>query len=90
MHCTVMADSGDAPTAARLSHLNARGEVHMVDVAERASTARSATAEGFIRITPSVLQQVLSGQAAKGDVLAVSRVAAGAWEGLGARASDGG
>jgi cyclic pyranopterin phosphate synthase len=63
-------------TAPRLSHLNSSGEVHMVDVADRPLTQREAVAEGFIRMDPAVLALVLEGRAAKGDVLAVARVAA--------------
>ena len=59
-----------------LSHLNARGEVHMVEVGDRVATERKATAEGYIRLRPEVLQLVLDGRAPKGDVLAVARVAA--------------
>ena len=65
------------PVAApRLSHLNSSGEVHMVDVADRPLTQREAVAEGFIQMDPAVLALVLEGRAAKGDVLAVARVAA--------------
>ena len=59
-----------------LSHLNTQGEVHMVEVGNRAATQRKATAEGWIRLRPEVLQLVLQGRAHKGDVLAVARVAA--------------
>jgi cyclic pyranopterin phosphate synthase len=62
--------------APRLSHLTSSGEVHMVDVADRPLTQREAVAEGFIRMEPAVLALVLEGRAAKGDVLAVARVAA--------------
>ena len=48
----------------------------MVDVAARPATLREAVAEGVIVIEPRVLEQVLCGQTAKGDVLAVARVAA--------------
>ena len=59
-----------------LSHLNASGEVHMVEVGDRASTERCAIAEGRICMQPQVLDLVLQGQAPKGDVLAVARIAA--------------
>jgi cyclic pyranopterin phosphate synthase len=59
-----------------LSHLNARGEVHMVDVAGKATTAREAVAEGYLRLDPAALALVREGRAGKGDVLAVARVAA--------------
>jgi cyclic pyranopterin phosphate synthase len=60
----------------RLTHLNAAGEVHMVEVGDRPVTARQAVAEGFIAMEPAVLALVLEGRAPKGDVLAVARVAA--------------
>ena len=59
-----------------LSHLNASGEVHMVEVGDRASTERCAIAEGRICMQPQVLDLVLQAQAPKGDVLAVARIAA--------------
>ena len=65
-----------APVHPSLTHLNAAGEVHMVEVGERAVTRREATAEGWISLRPELLQLVLAGGAAKGDVLAVARVAA--------------
>ena len=64
-----------SPAPAPLSHLNARGEVHM-EVGDRAPTDRRAVAEGFIAMDPAVLALVLEGKAPKGDVLAVARVAA--------------
>ena len=48
----------------------------MVEVADRPLTQREAVAEGFIGMDPAVLALVLEGRAAKGDVLAVARVAA--------------
>ena len=47
----------------------------MVDVSEKATTARTATAEGFVRMQPETLALLLDGGAPKGDVLAVARVA---------------
>ncbi len=48
----------------------------MVDVAAKAVTVREALAEGFLRLAPAALALVREGSAAKGDVLAVARVAA--------------
>ncbi|MFN9620767.1 MAG: cyclic pyranopterin monophosphate synthase MoaC [Synechococcaceae cyanobacterium] len=59
-----------------LSHLNVRGEAHMVDVAAKPATAREALAEGVLQLAPEALALVTEGRAAKGDVLAVARVAA--------------
>jgi cyclic pyranopterin monophosphate synthase len=58
-----------------LSHLNERGEARMVDVSDKATTSRSATAEGFVRMRPETLALLLDGATPKGDVLAVARVA---------------
>ena len=59
-----------------LSHLNSRGEVHMVDVAGKAATLREAVAEGYLALSTGALALVRDGRAGKGDVLAVARVAA--------------
>jgi cyclic pyranopterin monophosphate synthase len=58
-----------------LSHLNERGEAHMVDVSEKAVTSRTAIAEGFIAMRAATLALVREGSAAKGDVLATARIA---------------
>ncbi len=65
-----------AGSSTELSHLNAAGEVHMVEVGDRPATQRRARAEGFLCLEPAVLALVLEGRAPKGDVLAVARVAA--------------
>ncbi|MCL4494789.1 MAG: cyclic pyranopterin monophosphate synthase MoaC [Firmicutes bacterium] len=57
------------------NHLNERGEVHMVDVGQKAPTERMARARGILRASPQICEAVLSGRVPKGDVLAVSRVA---------------
>jgi len=62
--------------AEALTHLNAAGEVHMVEVGDRPATRREARAEGLIQLCPEVLALVMEGRAPKGDVLAVARVAA--------------
>jgi cyclic pyranopterin phosphate synthase len=63
-------------TARRLSHLDEAGEARMVDVSNKAVTARSAVAEGFVAMAPETLDLILSGEAPKGDVLATARIAA--------------
>ena len=60
----------------QLSHLDAAGAAHMVEVGDRPASRREATAEGFITMAPQALALVLGGSAPKGDVLAVARVAA--------------
>ena len=59
----------------KLTHLNTRGEAHMVDVGEKPVSAREAVAEGWIRVQPQTLKLILEGGHKKGDVLAVARVA---------------
>ena len=57
------------------NHLNQRGEVHMVDVGDKAASQRRAVAEGWIRMQPATLDTLVSQSHKKGDVLAVARVA---------------
>lgn len=58
-----------------LSHFDPSGQAHMVDVSDKAVTARIAVAEGHVRMTPETLALVTAGTAAKGDVLGIARVA---------------
>jgi len=60
----------------RLTHLDAQGQARMVDVGDKAETHRVARAEGRIRMSEAALQAVEQGNAKKGDVLGVARVAA--------------
>lgn len=59
----------------RLSHLDDAGAARMVDVTDKAATARSATAVGTVRTTDSVIAMITSGGLPKGDALATSRIA---------------
>ncbi|MFL9824874.1 cyclic pyranopterin monophosphate synthase MoaC [Rhodoplanes sp. SY1] len=59
----------------QLTHIGARGEARMVDVSDKASTKRVAVAEGRVVMTAATLDLVLRGDAKKGDVLGVARVA---------------
>jgi len=59
-----------------LTHFDARGQAHMVDVGHKAETQRSATAAGRVVMQPETLRRIVEGSAAKGDVLAVARIAA--------------
>lgn len=59
----------------RLTHLNAAGEAHMVDVSAKSETERVARAGARILMQRATLDLILSGQAAKGDVLATARIA---------------
>lgn len=58
-----------------LTHFDADGQAHMVDVSNKAVTDRVALAEGFVTMTPDTLALVTSGSAKKGDVLGVARLA---------------
>lgn len=59
----------------KLSHIGAKGEARMVDVSDKAATARRATAEGFISMRPETLALIESGEAKKGDVIGTARIA---------------
>jgi cyclic pyranopterin monophosphate synthase len=58
-----------------LSHLDSQGQAHMVDVAEKAVTSRTAIAEGTIVMAAETLAIVRRGDAKKGDVLGTARLA---------------
>jgi cyclic pyranopterin monophosphate synthase len=60
---------------AKLTHLRASGEAHMVDVAEKPETKRVARAEGVVVMAPETLRLALAGEAKKGDVFGVARIA---------------
>ncbi|MDM7949040.1 cyclic pyranopterin monophosphate synthase MoaC [Hydrogenophaga sp.] len=58
-----------------LTHFDAQGQAHMVDVAAKASTHRVAIAEGRITMLPATLALIQQGTAKKGDVLGIARIA---------------
>lgn len=58
-----------------LTHLDALGNAHMVDVSGKDVTSRSATAKARVIMLPATLALILEGKAAKGDVLATARIA---------------
>ncbi len=58
-----------------LTHFNAAGEAHMVDVGEKEVSHRVAVAEGRILVQRATLEKVVAGTMGKGDVLAVARIA---------------
>ncbi|OYZ10959.1 MAG: cyclic pyranopterin monophosphate synthase MoaC [Methylophilales bacterium 16-45-7] len=60
----------------KLTHLNAQGQAHMVDVGDKAHTKRVAVASGQICMLPETLQLITHGEAKKGDVLGIARIAA--------------
>jgi cyclic pyranopterin phosphate synthase len=59
-----------------LTHFDARGQAHMVDVSAKEPTHRVARAQGRIRMSAPTLDAIEKGNARKGDVLAVARIAA--------------
>jgi len=60
----------------KLTHFDASGEAHMVDVGGKPETRRVARASGTIGMSPGTLRLILAGGAKKGDVLGVARIAA--------------
>ncbi|UWR27742.1 cyclic pyranopterin monophosphate synthase MoaC [Sulfitobacter sp. S223] len=58
-----------------LTHFDGDGHAHMVDVSDKAVTARIATAENYITMKPETFDIITEGRAKKGDVLGVARLA---------------
>jgi len=61
--------------ATKLTHIDASGEAHMVDVGDKAETVRVAVAEGFVKMKPETLALIRDGNAKKGDVIGTARLA---------------
>jgi cyclic pyranopterin monophosphate synthase len=59
----------------QLSHLDAAGQAHMVDVSGKEVSSRSATASGTVRLSAAAVAALRSGTVPKGDALAVARIA---------------
>ncbi|HSO97945.1 MAG TPA: cyclic pyranopterin monophosphate synthase MoaC [Solirubrobacteraceae bacterium] len=59
----------------RLTHLDERGRARMVDVGEKPATDRRAVAEATVRVSPETAGVLAAGNAPKGDVIAVARIA---------------
>jgi cyclic pyranopterin phosphate synthase len=66
----------DTPANDQLTHFDATGQAHMVDVGAKSETHRIAVAAGTIRMKPETLALIVSGNARKGDVLGIARIAA--------------
>jgi cyclic pyranopterin phosphate synthase len=64
-----------SPAAAPLSHVAPDGTARMVDVGDKPITARFATAEGFVRISPDLARAIRENTVKKGSVLEVARLA---------------
>ena len=60
---------------ANLTHLNANGEAHMVDVTTKAVTEREARAQAVIKMSDQTLAMIIKGDHHKGDVFATARLA---------------
>jgi len=58
-----------------LTHFDAKGDAHMVDVSDKPVTSRIASAEGYIKMAPETFDIISKGKAKKGDVLGVARLA---------------
>lgn len=58
-----------------LSHFDTDGKAHMVDVSDKPVTARTAIAEGFVKMSDATLKMIADGNAKKGDVLGIARIA---------------
>jgi len=58
-----------------LTHIDASGEAHMVDVSAKDNTVRIAVAEGFVKMKPETLATIRDGNAKKGDVIGTARIA---------------
>jgi cyclic pyranopterin phosphate synthase len=67
--------SSSAPPPA-LTHFDAQGQAHMVDVSAKKETHRVARASGVIRMLPDTLALIAGGYSRKGDVIGVARIAA--------------
>ncbi|TGC79022.1 cyclic pyranopterin monophosphate synthase MoaC, partial [Salmonella enterica subsp. enterica serovar Wilhelmsburg] len=59
----------------QLTHINAAGEAHMVDVSAKAETVREARAEAFVTMRSETLAMIVDGKHHKGDVFATARIA---------------
>ncbi|MDA9091583.1 cyclic pyranopterin monophosphate synthase MoaC [Porticoccaceae bacterium] len=58
-----------------LTHLNTKGEAHMVDVSEKADTARTAIAQSLVELTPAIVAAITDDNLPKGDLYATARIA---------------
>ncbi len=61
--------------AEKLTHVNERGDAHMVDVSEKSETRREAVAQALVTMRPETLELITQVKIAKGDVFACARIA---------------
>jgi cyclic pyranopterin phosphate synthase len=67
--------SSRSGAAARLTHLDGRGRIRMVDVGEKPVTRREAIARGQVRMAPATLEAIVGGKLKKGEAIAAARIA---------------
>ena len=67
--------SSRSAAAKRLTHLDGRGRIRMVDVGEKPITRREAIARGQVRMAPATLDAIVGGKLKKGEALAAARIA---------------
>ncbi len=67
--------SAPSLSSSPLTHFDAQGQAHMVDVGAKPATRRTAVASGRIEMQPATLALIESGTAKKGDVLGIARIA---------------
>lgn len=70
-----MTNSPGSPATVPLSHVAPDGAARMVDVGDKPITARSATAEGFVRVSAELARAIRENSVKKGSVLEVARLA---------------
>ncbi len=58
-----------------LTHFDAKGDAHMVDVSDKSVTDRLAVAEGYVKMSQQTLEIATKGEAKKGDVMGIARIA---------------
>lgn len=59
----------------KISHLNKKGEAHMVDVGEKKISKRCATAEGIVRVESTTIEKIKKDKLPKGDLFGTARIA---------------
>ncbi len=64
----------NASNKPKLSHVNQHGEANMVDITDKALTSRTATAEGYIKMSAPTLDLIHQGDNKKGDVFCIHRL----------------
>jgi cyclic pyranopterin monophosphate synthase len=70
-----MSDAAPTPPTGPLSHIDAGGAAHMVDVTDKTATRRTAVAAGSLHTSAQVVELISTGGLPKGDALATARVA---------------